>query len=164
MLIHSPSTPTTISVRFRFLIPLMLHTPVAWMRPFVEPTGLDSEAKVNGAPISLSDDIVSGRLVGCLEVCVGRWLRWFALQLWKNKSGSPLARLKIGRVWLWWLGPSTLRVARQARRVCIIHVASVEHDVHVTLHTSPLSGLNRLCCMIQPRSRLPNSPLRTMLR
>jgi hypothetical protein len=59
MLMHSPSTPTTISVRFLFLMPLMLHTPVAWMRPLVDPTGLDSEAKVKGAPISLSDDIVA---------------------------------------------------------------------------------------------------------
>lgn len=62
---HSPSTPTTISVRFRFLIPLMLHTPVAWMRPLVELTGFDSEAKVKGAPISLSDDIVLVRPFVC---------------------------------------------------------------------------------------------------
>ena len=62
---HSPSTPTTISVRFLFLIPLMLHTPVAWMRPLVERTGLDSEAKVNSAPIPLSDDIVFARPVVC---------------------------------------------------------------------------------------------------
>jgi hypothetical protein len=58
MLMHSPSTPTTISVRFLFLIPLMLHTPVACMRPLLELTGFDSEARVNGTPISLSDDIV----------------------------------------------------------------------------------------------------------
>lgn len=62
---HSPSTPTTISVRFLFLIPLMLHTPVACMRPLVEPTGFDSEASVNGAPISLSDDIVLFGSVVC---------------------------------------------------------------------------------------------------
>ena len=65
MLIHSPSTPMTISVRFLFLIPLMLHTPVAWMRPFVELTGFDSEAKVKGAPISLSDDIAFARPIVC---------------------------------------------------------------------------------------------------
>lgn len=52
-------------MRFLFLIPLMLHTPLAWMRPFVEPTGLDSEANVKGAPISLSDDILSAGLVVC---------------------------------------------------------------------------------------------------
>jgi hypothetical protein len=63
MLIHSPSTPTTTSVRFLFLIPLMLHTPFAWMRPLLEPTDFDSEAKVKGAPISLSTDIAFARLV-----------------------------------------------------------------------------------------------------
>lgn len=64
---HSPSTPTTISVRFLFLMPLMLHTPVACMRPLVELTGLDNEANVKGAPISLSDDMVS---VGPVVCCV----------------------------------------------------------------------------------------------
>jgi hypothetical protein len=65
MLMHSPSTPTTISVRFLFLIPLMLHTPVACIRPLVELTGFDSEASVNGAPISLSDDIVRVGSIVC---------------------------------------------------------------------------------------------------
>lgn len=35
------------------------------MRPLVELTGFDSEAKVNGAPISLSDDIVFVRPIVC---------------------------------------------------------------------------------------------------
>jgi hypothetical protein len=43
----------------------MLHTPVAWMRPLVELTGFDSDAKVNGAPISLSDDIAFARPIVC---------------------------------------------------------------------------------------------------
>lgn len=62
---HSPSTPTTISVRFLFLIPLMLHTPFACVRPLLELTGFDSEARVNGAPISLSTDILFAVRVSC---------------------------------------------------------------------------------------------------
>jgi hypothetical protein len=58
---HSPSTPSAISVRFLFLIPLMLHTPAAWVRPLEEPTGFDSDAIVKGAPISLSNAILVGR-------------------------------------------------------------------------------------------------------
>lgn len=90
MLMHSPSTPTTISVRFLFLMPLMLHTPFAWMRPLLELTGFDSDAKVNGAPISLSDDIVYVRPV----VCSARSARVAALEI-KRKVGCVLARLKL---------------------------------------------------------------------
>ena len=114
MLMHSPSTPTTISVRFLFLIPLKLHTPVAWMRPLVEPTGLDSEAKVKGAPISLSDDIVTavGIMCGARSksaagaVLVGGRPCNFRE---KSKSGSRLPHLWL---WLWlWLTLCGFRLA-----------------------------------------------------
>jgi hypothetical protein len=57
----SPSRPTATSVRFLFLMPLILHTLAAWMRPLVEPIGRDSVAKVKGAPICSWDDMVFAR-------------------------------------------------------------------------------------------------------
>jgi hypothetical protein len=57
----SPSSPTAISVRLRFFMPLILHTLAACMRPLVEPTGFDSVARVKGAPIRSEDDMVVAR-------------------------------------------------------------------------------------------------------
>jgi hypothetical protein len=50
-----------ISVRFLFLMPLRLQTPAACVRPLVELTGFDSDATVNGAPISILDDMLLAR-------------------------------------------------------------------------------------------------------
>ena len=71
------------------------------MRPLVDPTGLDSEAKVKGAPISLSDDIVTALGIVCGArsksaagaVLVGGRPCNFRE---KSKSGSRLPHL-----WLW---------------------------------------------------------------
>lgn len=63
------------------------------MRPLVELTGLDSEAKVNGAPISLSDDIVFARPIECgarsARVAAPVAPATFALEI-KRISGSWL--------------------------------------------------------------------------
>jgi hypothetical protein len=42
-------------------MPLMLHTLAACMRPLVEPTDLDSVARVKGAPMRSVDDMVFAR-------------------------------------------------------------------------------------------------------
>jgi hypothetical protein len=47
MKMPSPSSPTAISVRFLFFMPLMLNTPAACERPLV-----GSVASVKGAPVS----------------------------------------------------------------------------------------------------------------
>jgi hypothetical protein len=57
----SPSSPTAISVRFLFFMPLMLHTLAACVRPLVEPMGFDSVARVKGAPILSLSDILFAR-------------------------------------------------------------------------------------------------------
>jgi hypothetical protein len=70
--IPSPSNPTATSVRFRFFMPLILHTLAACARPLVEPMGFDRVANVKGAPmLSLNDMMlarpVRGGLVGLRE-------------------------------------------------------------------------------------------------
>lgn len=55
----------------------MLHTPAANVRPLMVLIGRGREAKVNGAPIFLSDDILFARRdqKDPLSVCVGRQAR-----------------------------------------------------------------------------------------
>jgi hypothetical protein len=57
----SPSSPTATSVRFRFFMPLMLHTLAACARPLVELTGFDSVANVKGTPMLSLNDMVFAR-------------------------------------------------------------------------------------------------------
>ena len=51
-----------ISERFLFFMPLRLQTPAACVRPLLELTGFVSDATVNGAPISILDDMLFARL------------------------------------------------------------------------------------------------------
>lgn len=61
------------------------------MRPLLELTGFDSDAKVKGAPIPLSDDIMCGGLVVCCaEVALSLPGRACNFRDKKN-SGSNLA-------------------------------------------------------------------------
>jgi hypothetical protein len=91
----SPSIPIAISVRLRFFMPLMLHTLAACMRPLVEPTGLDSVARVKGAPMRSVDDILLARpgrggRIGSAWVVV-----WYARAVFE----APAAGKKVRSVW-----------------------------------------------------------------
>jgi hypothetical protein len=61
----SPSNATAISVRFLFLVPLMLHTLAAFVRPLLWLAACGRDASVKGAPISISDDMT------CPTKCLG---------------------------------------------------------------------------------------------
>lgn len=69
------------------------------MRPLVELTGFDSEARVKGAPISLSDDIVRVRRVVCSArsarvaavVASATFEMFFAGTLKRSSGGTAVA-------------------------------------------------------------------------
>jgi hypothetical protein len=44
-------------MRFLFFVPLMLHTLAAYVRPLLLLIGCGKDARVNGAPISCSNDM-----------------------------------------------------------------------------------------------------------
>lgn len=137
--------PTAISVRFLFLEPLMLQTLAARGHAAEELMDCDSEARVKGAPISLSSGMVSfdwpARLVLGLLESLAYGLRACTELLQKS---SDIARQKEGGELGHQLVPWINHVMRPlVRRRVASDVASSEIHLHPAF-TSLLHHLGHL--------------------